>query len=72
MLIEILNKVFYIILFLSALNVSRNAFFLIGSFVKSDTDNPQKFRLSKTELLFLGLSIAYILTCIVTGINISV
>jgi len=70
MLVEILNKIAFILFFLSILNIVRTIFFLIGSFIKSDEDQPQKLRLGGTQLLFLGLSIAYILTSIFTGIKI--
>jgi hypothetical protein len=70
MLIDILNKFLFLLTFLSILNVVRHGFFLIGSFIKSeDEEKTQKFRLSPTQLLLLGLSIAYILTIIFTGIK---
>jgi len=69
MLIDIINKISFILFFLSALNVIRTLFFLIGSFIKSDDETPHKFRLNKSQLLLLGLSISYILTIIFTGIN---
>jgi len=70
MLIEILNKISYILFFLSILNVVRTVFFLIGSFIKSDDEVPQKFRLTSMQLFLLGLSIAYIATSLFTGIKI--
>lgn len=70
MLVEILNKIAYTLFFISILNIVRTIFFLIGSFIKSDEDQPQKLRLGGPQLFFLGLSIAYILTSIFTGIKI--
>lgn len=70
MLIEILNKISVLILMLSILNFIRHTFFVIGSFIKSEDDNPQKYRLSTMQLLMLGLSISYILTIIFTGVKI--
>lgn len=69
MLIDILNKILYVLMFLSILNITRHTFFLIGSFIKADEENPTKFRLSATQLLLLGLSIAYLFTIIFTGIK---
>jgi hypothetical protein len=69
-MIEILNKISYVLFFLSILNVVRTSFFVVGSFVKSDEENPQKLRLSRTSLILLGLSISYIITVISTGIKI--
>jgi len=68
-MIDILNKFFVLLMFLSILNVIRHVFFLVGSFVKSDGEKPEKFRLEPRQLLLLGLSIAYILTIIFTGIK---
>jgi hypothetical protein len=35
-----------------------------------DTDLPNKYELTKSELIFLGLSVAYLLTTIFTTIEI--
>ena len=70
MLIDILNKIFFVLFFLSIVNIVRSGFFLIGSFVKSDSENPEKFRLTIRQLFLLGLSIAYLLSTFFTGINI--
>jgi len=72
MSIEIINKLFYIVFVLSCLNIFRITFFLIGSFVKSSDDIPQKFRLTPTQLIFLGLSIAYVVSTLFTGIGITI
>lgn len=70
MLIEILNKIFFLLYFLSIATVLRTSFFLAGSFIKSDSANPEKFRLSSRQLLLLGVSIAYIASTFFTGIKI--
>jgi len=70
MLIDILNKVFYLLFFLSIATVARTSFFLVGSFIKSDTETPEKFRLTSRQLLLLGLSMAYIISTFFTGITI--
>jgi len=70
MLIEILNKILYLLFCLSGLNVIRTVFFLIGSFIKSDEEQPQKFRLNSMQLVLLGLSIAYIISSLIKGIEI--
>ena len=70
MLIDILNKIFFVLFFLSMVNIARVSFFLIGSFVKSDSNNPEKFRLTSRQLFLLGLSIAYIISTLFIGIKI--
>ena len=70
MLIDILNKLFFVLYFLSIVNIVRSAFFLIGSFIKSEGENPQKFILTTRQLFLLGLSIAYIISTFFIGIKI--
>ena len=64
MVVDILNKIFIFLLILSSLNVIRNGFFLIKNF-KED----ERFVLDKKSLIFLGLSISYILLSIITGVK---
>lgn len=71
MLIEILNKLFTVIFFMSCLTTFRHGYYFIQAFLLSTVEEPVKYRLDKTSLLFLGISIAYILTAIFTGIKIS-
>ena len=70
MLLAILDKVLMVIFILSLLNIIRTSFFLIGSFLKSNSEVPEKFRLEKTELRVLGLSIAYVIGVMITGLHI--
>jgi hypothetical protein len=66
MIIDMLiNKVLFILLFLSILNVVRNLFFLIAS-VRSG----EKFIMNNRSLILLGLSISYILMTIFNGVTI--
>ncbi len=66
MIIDMLiNKVLFILLFLSILNVVRNSFFLIAS-VRSG----EKFIMNNRSLIMLGLSISYILMTIFNGTTI--
>ena len=64
MIIDILNKLFLFLFFLSILNVVRNGFFLIRS-VKQE----ERFIIENNRLLFLGISISYILLMIIDGIK---
>ena len=64
MVVDKLNKIFIFLLILSSLNVIRNGFFLIKNF-KED----ERFVLDKKSLIFLGLSISYILLSIITGVK---
>lgn len=68
MLLDISNKILLIIFFLSILNMVRHVYYFIQAWVKSETDEPRKYILSKTSLLLLGMSMAYILMTIFNGI----
>jgi hypothetical protein len=64
MLENLLEKFYFILFFMSLLNVIRhvwNIFLLI-----KDVDKPNKYEISNRELIFLGLSISYILTTVIT------
>jgi hypothetical protein len=74
MLIEILNKVFTVIFFMACLTTFRHGYYFIQAYLLSkgeELEQPVKYKLTKTSLLYLGISIAYILTVIFTGIKIN-
>lgn len=64
MVVEIINKVFLFLLILSGLNVLRIGYFFVQHWL-----DKEKFKLEKKSLFLLGLSIAYILLCIISGIK---
>jgi len=64
MIIEFINKISLFLLLLSSLNVIRVGYFFIQKWVENE-----KFKLSDKSLFLLGISIAYILLCILTGIK---
>ena len=66
MWVDILNKFFVFLLILSILNVVRNTFFLIRNFRAEG-----RFVLSKSSLLYLGMSISYIVLFLVEGVKIN-
>jgi hypothetical protein len=70
MLIEILNKIFMLAFFMSCLTTIRHIYYFIQAFLSSTEEAPVKYRLTNTSLLFLGMSVAYILSSIFTGIKI--
>ena len=68
MLESLINKVLFVLFFISILNVVRHGWKIFMRL--RDTDLPNKYELTKTELIFLGLSIAYIFTTLFNGIKI--
>lgn len=70
MLIVILNKILMMFLFIACLNTLRHTYYFIQSLFPSVDMEPTKYRLQTTSLVLLGISLAYILTVIFTGIKI--
>ena len=70
MLIVILNKIFLILFFMSCLNLIRHTYYFLQAGLTSTEEEPKKYRISNVSLYLLGISIAYILSVIFTGITI--
>lgn len=69
MLIDIFNKILMVCFFLSCLNSIRHGYYFIQAYLTSTVEIPVKYKLSNISLIFLGISIAYILTIVFTGIT---
>lgn len=70
MFVEVLNKFLLVLFFLSLLNTIRHIYYFIQAIVSSSEEQPIKYVISKSDLTMLGISIAYILSVIFTGIKI--
>lgn len=70
MLLDTLNKLLIVLFFMSCLNTIRHAYYFIQTWFTSTEEIPVKYRLTNKSLFLLGVSIAYILTTIFTGIKI--
>jgi hypothetical protein len=70
MLIAILNKLFLVLFFMALLNTLRHTYYFIQAFFTSNEEQPTKYRLSSKSLWLLGMSLAYILSVIFTGLTI--
>lgn len=68
MLIDVLNKVFFVLFFMSCLNVIRHTYYFIQAWFKSSSESPQKYILPSMSLWILSASIAYILATIFNGL----
>lgn len=71
MLLDIINKLLIICFFMASLTTLRHVYYFIQAFIISNEETPVKYRVSKISLLFLGISIAYILSVIFTGIKLN-
>jgi hypothetical protein len=67
---EIINKILVIIYVLACLNVLRHGYYFIQAWVKSNEESPEKYKVNKISLLFLGLSLAYIISSMFIGVTI--
>ena len=56
---------------MSSLTVIRHGYYFIQAFLTSTEEQPVKYRVSRTSLLFLCISIAYILSVFFTGITLN-
>jgi len=65
---SLLNKTLFVIFFLSVINVIRHGWKIF--MILRDDELPNKYELSKRELIFLGLSLSYLFSTIFTGIKI--
>jgi hypothetical protein len=70
MLIDTLNKILFVLFFLSCLNVIRHTYFFIQTWFLSTDEEPVKYTINSRSIILLGVSISYILTVILTGIKI--
>lgn len=69
MVTEIVNRILIMLFMLSSLTTLRHIYYFFQAFLTSTEEVPVKYRLSRTDLLFLGISLSYILTAIFTGIK---
>ena len=69
MLVDLSNQILMILFFLSCLTTLRHGYYFIQTFLSSTEETPVKYRISKISLILLGISIAYILSSLFTGIT---
>lgn len=70
MILAIVNKVLVILFTLACLNSIRHAYYFVQSYVKTADETYQKYKVSEKSLVFLGISLAYIISSIFIGITI--
>jgi Sec-independent protein secretion pathway component TatC len=70
MLLDTLNKILMVAFFLSCLNTIRHVYYFIQAWATSTEEVQVKYKITSKSLFLLGVSIAYILTTLFTGIKI--
>jgi hypothetical protein len=68
MQIDILNKILLMFFVMCSLNIVRHFYYFTQAWVKSDSDNPEKYKINTISLWILSISIAYIVTSLVQGV----
>jgi hypothetical protein len=66
-ILALINKSLIVALILSILVICRHIFLFYRNIVDIE---PKKYTLTHRELIHMGLSVAYIITCIINGIKI--
>tara|TARA_R110000796_G_scaffold18980_2_gene57142 strand:- start:8723 stop:8935 length:213 start_codon:yes stop_codon:yes gene_type:complete len=66
----LLNKVLLIVLILAISNIIRHGFLLVQTWMNNTVENRERYTISYRQLLWVGLSIAYIVTSIISGVYI--
>jgi len=67
MIESLLNKVLFLLFFMSTFNILRHVWKIFS--ILRNNEIPNKYELSKQELIFLGISVAYLFTTIFTKIT---
>jgi len=68
-LIELGNKILLLLFFMSCLTTLRHVYYFIQAFLTSTEEDSVKYKISNKALLFLCMSVAYILSVIFTGLK---
>ena len=69
MLILAINKILILIYVLAVINTIRHTYYFIQAYFSTYGEEPVKYIVSDKSLFIVGLSIAYIITGIITGIT---
>jgi hypothetical protein len=70
MLIAVINKTLILFFFMSLLVCIRHAYYFIQAVVNSDEEVKIRYKLSDSSLFYICISIAYIITTLLTGFKI--
>jgi hypothetical protein len=65
----IINKILITLFLMACLTTLRHLYYFIQAYLTSTDEVPVKYRVSSISLLFLCISIAFILSSIITGIT---
>ena len=68
MVLTIVNRILLMILIMACLNVVRHTYYFIQAWVKSDTESPEKYKISNKSLWLVTFSIGYIISTIFYGV----
>lgn len=56
------------VLVMACLNTFRHAYYFIQAWLKSDSESPEKYKVSNKSLWILSIAIGYIISTIIYGV----
>jgi len=62
MIIFLINKILIVLYLLSCLTTLRHMYYFIQAYIKTTPENQIQYKISKNALLFLAISISYIVS----------
>ena len=68
-LIELANKILLLLFFMSCLTTLRHVYYFVQAYLTSTEEESVKYKISSKALVFLCMSVAYILSVIFTGLK---
>lgn len=66
-IISLIDKLLFVALLMSVLFITRHVFLFYRNLMDPE---PVKYSLTTVELFYLGLSIAYIINCVINGVSV--
>jgi hypothetical protein len=68
MLVSIINRLLLMVLTMACLNVIRHTYYFMQAWLKSDSETPEKYKVTDKSLWVLTFSMSYIITSILYGV----
>lgn len=66
-LISLIDKLLFVALSMSVLFITRHIFLFYRNLMDPE---PKKYSLTKAELFYLGLSVAFLINCVINGVSV--
>lgn len=64
-----ISKIYYVLFILSILNIMANIYKFLRSWALSENNEVSRYKITKKDVVYLGLSISYFITSCIIGIT---